>query len=395
MASRTFSVTHAALTMATATALAAACGGAVQSNTTPDGGLDSATPDVGVADVVAGDAGAGDVVGPDADAAADDAPAVDGAAEDAPDVADANACPPWVVVSLAAPVFDPSPAAGVVNLGTAWSITCPGAPPGTTIYYTTDGSAPTEKSSVFAGPSLSFTRVGPWTINAICLPPPADCVAGSFGTATYMVGTWPVCDCVTAPAVVSPVAGTMNNDFICSMVSATPTATICYTTDGTIPTCDAATAACSGVSKQYDAATGVRIDGTVTDGMGTVVVQTVTCAVGLTPSPIIPVTYVLAVADPTMANPTPGAYSLPGDGGGLTPTMSTMTMDSPGSPVWLSLAADGGSPSCADAQFPSPTTFGGQAGEPSPLTSTTTVSAVACKHGYKPSNVASFAYTIP
>jgi hypothetical protein len=69
-------------------------------------------------------------------------------------------------------------------------------------------------------------------------------------------------------------------------------------------------------------------------------------------------------------------------------------MDSSGLPVSTSLAADGGTPSCAGAQFPNPTTFGGQAGEPSPLTSTTTVSAVACKHGYKPSNVTSFTYTV-
>jgi hypothetical protein len=381
---RNFGVTRAAIAMAAATALAWACGGAtLQGNAAPDGGSpDSAAVDVVVADAV----GAPDVIG------APDAVGADAAADDAPDVADEGACNPGVVPTLPVPVFTP-PSGDVVDVGQSWSITCPDAPPGSVIYYTTGSTVPTRQSKVFAGP-LQFMLPGTVTINAICAPPPGCLGESPLGTATYKVAPMPVCGCPVAPAVVSPVAGTMNNDFICSMMSGTPTATICYTTDGTIPTCDAPTGACTGVSKTYDAASGVRIDGTLTDSMGGVVVQTVACAPGITPSPVISVAYVLEVADPTMANPGPGTYSLPGDGGGLTPTISTITMDGPGSPVSISLAAYGGSPSCAGAQFPSPTTFAGQAGEPSPLTSTTTVSAVACKPGYRPSNVASFAYTI-
>jgi hypothetical protein len=389
MGGRTFSATPAALTTAAAIALAGACGGSLQSNPAPDAGsLDSSTPDVVIADVVVPD-----VVVRDAGAADVDADA-DAAADDAPDVADEDACRSWgVVPQLPTPVFDP-PSQGNAYLGYPWSITCPNAPPGTTIYYTTDDTIPTHRSKVFAGP-LSFSMFGLWTINAICSPP-VGCVADSpIASAFYQVVPPPVCGCPVAPPVLSPVAGTMNNDFICQMVSQMPTATICYTTDGvTTPTCDAPTGACTGVTKTYDAAGGLRIDGTLADGMGAVAVQAIACSAGLVPSSVIQVTYVLEVADPTMANPGPGTVSLPGDGGGLTPTISTMTMDSTGAPVSISLAPDGGTPSCAGAQFPNPTTFGGQAGEPSPLTSTTTVSAVACKQGYKPSNVASFNYTI-
>jgi hypothetical protein len=97
-----------------------------------------------------------------------------------------------------------------------------------------------------------------------------------------------------------------------------------------------------------------------------------------------------------MSGPTPGTYSLPADGGGLEPTLSTMTRDSANAAVSISIAEDGGTPSCGGGgPLSNPTTFDGQPGHPAPLTASATISAVACKHGYQPSNVASFAYTIP
>jgi hypothetical protein len=376
-------VTRAALWLATASALACACGGGILRTAQTDGGAPDAATDGALDD---------GATQPEADGP-EETP-YDGGA-DAEDIGDqsADGCP--FSAAVMPPVFSP-PAQPRVSIGASWAISCPGSPPNeTTIFYTTDQTLPTHQSMVYGG-FMPFTSPGDFTIMAICSL--ARCDDSPVAQITYNVlSPWGTdCGCPPSPAVVSPAAGTMNNDFVAQMSSATAGVTICYTADGTTPTCDAATAVCTGTSKTYDSATGVPINGTMTDSTGTVVVQNIACLAGTAPSGVsVPITYVLAVADPTMDAPAPGTYSLPG-GGGLTPTIRTMTMDSPGSPVTISLAADGGSPSCAaaGAELPNPTTFGGLAGEPPAITSTTTVSAVACKHGYKPSNVGSFGYTI-
>jgi hypothetical protein len=129
--------------------------------------------------------------------------------------------------------------------------------------------------------------------------------------------------------------------------------------------------------------------------MNQVPIMAIGCEPGYPPTLVAQVTYTLVVADPTMAGPSPGTYPLPVDGGGLDPTISTITRNSADAAVSISITEDGGTPSCgAGAQLSSPTTFGGQPGQPAPLTATTTIFAVACKHGYQSSSIAPFAYTV-
>jgi hypothetical protein len=388
------------LSLVTASALACACGGGVLGGTPQP---DSGAPDAATAETL--DAGAMQADGqnqaprdatnqlPDADAA------------DGEDVADADqsvdSCPSLgfgLSPTLMPPVFDP-PAGTPVALGGFWSVTCPGSPPGTTIFYTTDNTTPTHSSMAFDRP-MQFTNAGDLTIVAMCSGNGAGCFADSPpASVTYMVPPPSPCDCPPVTVTILPSSGTMNNDFVAQMSSPVLGASICYTTDGvTAPTCDVATGACTGNSKQYNPATLVPVNGTITDGTGTVVLQAIGCRAGESPGPVASATYVLAVADPSMDTPGPGTYPLSGDGGGLTPTIRSATMDSVNpvaSPATISVAADGGSPSCAGGtQLRNPTTFSGQGGDPSPITSTTTVSAVGCKRGYKPSYAASFVYTI-
>jgi hypothetical protein len=384
---------RAAVFLATAVAFAGACGGTLQGQAKPDGGNaetadatpESAAPDASVADGSA-----------DADAYAADVEAPDVGAGDGNDVADQgvdSSCglPP----SLMPPVFDP-PGGSTVELGTSWSITCPMIAQGVqaTIFYTTDQAVPTHASMVFTVPQV-FRMVGSVTINAICT---AECYEdSSFSTATYFVQPPEGGGIGDGHVVISPYASVVNNDFSCTMTTSNPGWNICYTTDGvTTPTCDPATSACTGRSKRYYPSTGAAIDATLADSSGNVTIQAVACYAGATQGRVSPpVRYTFVVADPTMTNPAPGTYTLPADGGGLEPTIGTITQNSSYGTVSIALAEDGGTPSCSDGgPFPSPAIFGGQPGQPSPLTSTATVSAVACKSGYQPSNLVSFPYTI-
>jgi hypothetical protein len=392
-------VTRAALATATMIALACACGGAVEGQAQPDGGnadTGGATPDSGAPDASVADAGA------DADAYAADVEAPDVSPGDGDDVADQGAdspCPlPSVPPELMAPVFFP-PSGSTQILGLTWTVSCPLIPPGVpaTIYYTTDNTMPTHRSMVFTGPVM-FSMVGSVTIFAICT---SECFDDSpSATASYTVtlpetgpGDSPV------PPVISPIPGAMNNDFTVTMTATYPpvAANICYTTDGvTTPTCDATTGACTGTSKQYDPSTGAPMNAAIAEGRRYVVVQAIACAPGFIPSGVsVPAQYDFVVADPTMTNPAPGAYTLPADGGGLEPTIGTITRDSSNATVSIALATAPSVALCGTGTaVPNGTVFSGQPGEPSPLTSTTTFAAMACKPGYQPSNRVSFSYTI-
>ena len=121
----------------------------------------------------------------------------------------------------ATPVFMP----GSGTYTTIQSVTITDGTPGSTIYYTTDGSTPTSSSAVYSGPiTVSATE----TINAI---------ASATGNNTSAVGT--ATFTITLPAgtpVISPQAGTFNAVQMVMLTDTTTGATIYYTTDGSTPT---------------------------------------------------------------------------------------------------------------------------------------------------------------
>lgn len=124
-------------------------------------------------------------------------------------------------VALAPPIF--SLAAGTYT--SAQTVTLSDTTAGTTIYYTTNGTAPTTSSTVYTGP---ITISSSETIEAI---------AAASGFTTSAVAT--VAYTITPPAappMFSPAAGTYTSPQTVTISDATSGATIYYTTNGTTPT---------------------------------------------------------------------------------------------------------------------------------------------------------------
>jgi hypothetical protein len=121
----------------------------------------------------------------------------------------------------AAPTF--SPAAGTYQ--TTQSVTISDATPGETVYYTTNGSKPTTKSTPYTGAiSVSSTE----TIKAIA-------VASGFLESPVASATYTIEPPAATPGF-SPAAGTYSSAQSVTISDTTPGAVIHYTTNGTQPT---------------------------------------------------------------------------------------------------------------------------------------------------------------
>src|SRR5277367_5905838 len=120
-----------------------------------------------------------------------------------------------------APVF--SPVAGSYGAGVQVTIT--NTTPNSSFYYTTDGSMPTSASTLYAGP-LTVTETT--TFNAIAIS--TGFVQSTVSTAAYTIQDQ------TSPPDVSPAAGTYSSAQSVQLSDTSPTPTIYYTTNGTMPT---------------------------------------------------------------------------------------------------------------------------------------------------------------
>ena len=107
------------------------------------------------------------------------------------------------------------------------SVTISDSAAGATIYYTTNGSAPTTSSTVYSGP---ITVSSSETIEAIAAE--KGQIDSPVATASYTIGGQP-----TLPApTFSPAAGTYSSSQSVSISDTTAGTTIYYTTDGSTPT---------------------------------------------------------------------------------------------------------------------------------------------------------------
>jgi uncharacterized protein YjdB len=131
-----------------------------------------------------------------------------------------------IVLSAAAtPTY--SPAGGTYS--SKQSVTIGSATAGSIVHYTTDGSMPTANSPAYTGPiSVSTTQ----TINAIAAA--TGYSNSAVGSASYNVVTP-----TAATPTFSPAAGTYTSNQSVKISSATRSATIYYTTDGSTPTLNA------------------------------------------------------------------------------------------------------------------------------------------------------------
>ena len=121
--------------------------------------------------------------------------------------------------TTATPTF--SPVAGTYH--SAQSVTIADATPGTTIYYTTNGTTPTTASTKYNG-AISVTATE--TLEAIAVL--SGYTNSAVASAKYTL--------VAATPTFSPVAGTYHSAQSVTIADATPGTTIYYTTNGTTPT---------------------------------------------------------------------------------------------------------------------------------------------------------------
>jgi len=124
--------------------------------------------------------------------------------------------------TAASPTF--SPPAGTYS--SAQTVTIASTTSGATIYYTTDGSAPTTSSNKYSAPITISTTT---TLNAMA-------TATNFANSPVTSGTYTIQTATAASPSFSPAPGTYTNPINVSIFSTTPGATMYYTTDGTTPT---------------------------------------------------------------------------------------------------------------------------------------------------------------
>jgi hypothetical protein len=121
----------------------------------------------------------------------------------------------------AAPVMNP-PAGSYTR---TVSVTMTSATPNASIYYTTDGTAPSTSSTLYSG---AITLTVTTTINAVAIA--SGSIQSTETTAPYVIASQ------TAPPNFTPAAGTYVSGQMVTLTDDTSGAVIYYTTDGTTPT---------------------------------------------------------------------------------------------------------------------------------------------------------------
>ena len=228
---------------------------------------------------------------------------------------------------------------------TAQSVTLADATPGATIYYTTDGSMPNRKSTVYSGTAIPVS--GNTTIYAIALGQglgPSGAGGGSYTFAT------------TAPTL-SPTAGSYTTPQSVTISDTTPGVTIYYTTDGSTPTT---------ASTKYTTAIPLSTQTTIRAiAVGTYGTSSITSG-----------TYTFSYSSAAVPRFTPSPYTY------TTPQSVQLTDTTPG--VTIYYTTDGSTPTTASPQYTGPIT----------VSTTTTINAFAAGPGYIASAVARGSYII-
>lgn len=245
----------------------------VPSNRTVDGGVSEASADVTVVDAPVEHDG-GNVL---------DAEVVD-------------AVPDVLITQVAKPTFTPLPG----TFTSAPNVTIATTTPGATIHYTDDGTIPTEASPVLE--SAVFRVCTTTTLRVIAIAPgldPSPIAAGTFTIAK--IGA------PSAPVAFAPVAGSFNGPVDVALSTTTSPATVCFTLNGTAPTCDPDVSSlpggcivqdggfqvrgCGTGSSKYDAGSPIHLE--LSPDGGDVTVKACTC-VGLIPSDVTTAHYTFA-----------------------------------------------------------------------------------------------------
>jgi hypothetical protein len=221
---------------------------------------------------------------------------------------------------------------------------------GASLYYTTDGTAPTTSSAQYVGTAVAVTKSG--VLRAIAVAP--GYAQSSIGTAIYTLQaaspTYSVSGFTSLTAGVYAGTGTL------TLSDSTTGTTIYYTTDGTTPTT---------ASTKYVTPIAITTSQTV---------KSIAVATGYSNSVVGSATYTLQAATPTFSAGT-GTYS--------TAQAVTISCSSPG--VTIYYTTDGTTPTTASAVYSAAV----------PITTTGMVLyAVASGNGFTTSNPFGAQYTL-
>lgn len=180
-----------------------------------------------------------------------------------------------ILLPAASPAFSP----GGGSYSTPQAVGMTDSTPGSTIYYTTDGSNPTVSSLLYQGP---ITVSGTETLRAIAVAPGGS--PSTVSTAAYTLGV------PAAPPFFSPSSGSYASAQWVTIKDATPGAAIYYTTDGSDP---------STSSALYSAPVNVQ---------GTETIRAIAVA-GAGPSPTASASYVITDTAVPVITPPSGTYN--------------------------------------------------------------------------------------
>jgi hypothetical protein len=125
-------------------------------------------------------------------------------------------------VATATPMFSPAPG----SYTSSQSVTLADSTASATIYYTTDGSAPSTSSTQYTG---AITVSSTTTLNAIAVA--SGYLPSAVATGKYTISSMPV----AATPTFSPAAGTYTSAQTVAISDTTAGATIYYTTNGSAP----------------------------------------------------------------------------------------------------------------------------------------------------------------
>jgi len=216
--------------------------------------------------------------------------------------------------------------------------------PGVTIYYTTNGAAPTTSSAVYAGPiSVSASE----TVQAIAAE--TGYITSAVATSAYMI------DLILPPPTFSVASGTYNSVQTIAISDATPGTKIYYSVNSNIPTTS---------STQYSAPLAIGEPLTL---------NAIAVKSGSTTSSVSSVTYNFVVATPVISLAA-GTYT-----GTQTVTVTTA---SPTAGIFYTLT--GGPPGASSTPYKGPIT----------ISASETLKVIGVKTGFTSSPVVSAAYKI-
>jgi hypothetical protein len=255
--------------------------------------------------------------------------------------------------TVATPMFSP----GAGTYASAQAVTISDSTNGASIYYTTNGTAPTTSSTVYRGP----ISIGSGTVTIEAMAALSGDLNSAVATAAYTIGAPP--PPVVATPTFSPGGGSYPSAQDVTIASVTSGASIRYTTDGSTPS---------------------ETNGTLYSGpvyiSSTAILQAVAYKSGLTDSALAAATYTIGGVGSQVATPTFSAA-----GGTYQAGIQIVTISTATSGASIIYTLDGSTP-----------TENNGIGYPGQVTvySTATLKAIAYKSGLIDSDVASATYTI-